>query len=397
MCPFTSEMTPPPPPTQEPVESLSGYYNYQSPDSGPLIHLSLDALDEILTEVLNGFGAVPRRGAEVGGILLGRTSGGEIWIESCSPLACEHRRGPSFLLSEQDQMSFDEAIARNRLEGQIPVGIFRSNTREQNAITNEDRELFSRYFPSPEGAFLLVRPYASKSSVGMFLVPRNGSLPDSNADSFPFQRWELAGESAPRRRPLSDNRTPRVRSTETLLSKEPPVSMTTSEIPPRGFASARPSPLDPPPSLSGETEFLERERVPKFQAEQGWRSAWHWIPLSFLFLLLGLFLGYQLALTLFPRPPAVDLSTFALGLTATTKEDNLHIQWNRAAPLIRFAQHGRLDIQDGKYNRTVELDPTSLQTGSVMYPPTSGTVTLRFQVSLRDNNSAVETLVWSRN
>mgnify|MGYP003380347882 CR=1 FL=1 len=45
---------------------------------------------------MTGFGAVPRRGAEVGGILLGRweMETDTIWVDDVVLAQCEHRRGP---------------------------------------------------------------------------------------------------------------------------------------------------------------------------------------------------------------------------------------------------------------------------------------------------------------
>ena len=193
MCSKLGEMKPLVP-SVEPASSVPGYFTYQAPDSGPLIHLSLAALDGILAEVMTGFGAIPRRGAEVGGILAGKATSSEVWIEGFVMAECEHRRGPSFLLSEQDSESLARAFEAHRKLEHYPVGIFRSNTRDENVITDEDRALFAKYFPAPAGTFLLVRPYAAKTSTGSFLVyNKDGTLPDSNAEVFPFQRWELEG------------------------------------------------------------------------------------------------------------------------------------------------------------------------------------------------------------
>lgn len=351
---------------------------------------------------MTGFGAIPRRGAEVGGILLGKADAGEIWIDSLSVVPCEHRRGPSFLLSEQDRNAFDDSIAHQRTEAKYPVGLFRSNTRDQIGITDEDRELFDRYFPTGTGTFLLVRPYASKSSVGMFLVQKDGVLPASNSDVFPFQRWELAGESAPRRRPLSEARPTRTGGPvdeEAAPLIDPDAQ--TGAVPKSGV----PAPESIPGTnaaneyLSSSSSFSSSQHAPRLdllETPGGWRRAWHWIPLSFVFLLLGVLLGFQSALTFYPRPVALDQSTFALGLNATWNDGNLHIKWNRDAPAIRLAQHGRLEIQDGKYDRVVDLDVSSLQTGSVVYPPASAKVTLRLEVVVKGNSSALETLIWSR-
>ena len=82
------------------------------------------------------------------------------------------------------------------------VGMFRSNTRDADAVADEDRTLFQEYFPPPSGVFLLIRPFASKTSTAAFLVYRDGELQDSSTDVFPFLRRELEGGPAPVRRPL---------------------------------------------------------------------------------------------------------------------------------------------------------------------------------------------------
>ena len=85
-----------------------------------------------------------------------------------------------------------------------------------------------------------------------------------------------------------------------------------------------------------------------------------------------------------------------LGLNATLKNDNLYIQWNRDSPAIKTAQRGQLEIDDGKYHKSVELDANSLQTGSVVYPPVSDNITLRFQVTVKGTTVVAETLDWSK-
>jgi len=67
--------------TPDAAAQAAGYYTYRPPQSELTIHLSLDALEGILADVLTGFGSIPRRGAEVGGILVGRADEKEIWIE----------------------------------------------------------------------------------------------------------------------------------------------------------------------------------------------------------------------------------------------------------------------------------------------------------------------------
>ncbi len=378
----------------EPSSNPPGYYTCTS-CPGQVIYLSYEAVDGMLSEIMTGFGAIPRRGAEVGGLLLGRKDGQTTWIVGFAAVACEHRRGPSFLLSDTDRELLDETFQQKSPHG-APVGMFRSNTREQNSITDEDRELLRAYFPAPSGTFLFVRPYATKSSIAGFICYQDGQLPAEPAETFAFSRRDLDGSPPPRRRALNE---PRPRAPE-----------------PQGAPATPPPPLSSAPrySIAGSAAGAAVEDVPQTQSTpdpetplpaytalsespQRRRRGWVWIPFSFTFLALGLLLGFQSALTFYPHPPALEASEYSLGLSATTRNDNVLVRWNRESPVIRAAEHGRLNIKDGSYNKLVELDSGALQTGSVMYPPVSANVTLEFQISLKGSTTVVERLDWARN
>ncbi len=379
------------------MSDSTGYYTCQPAGAKRAIHLSFDAIDGILAEVLTGFGAIPRRGAEVGGLLLGRSDAGNIWIDGFVMAACEHRRGPSFLLSDQDREALAQSFHSAAASEQVPVGMFRSNTRDGDAIADEDRTLFHEYFPSPEGAFLLIRPYASKTSTAYFLTYQNGELPDSGPDTFPFLRRELEGGAAPRRRSLGERRP---RSSEDPESA-PSSAARTGLAPETVAVAAPPEPvtieafrqeLEPAPTLPEAVFSTHEFEESQYQRRRGWI----WIPLSFIFLLLGVLLGFQAALTFAPRQTAVDATAFSLGLSATSKGENVHIKWNRESPAIHAAQHGTLEITDGKYAKTVDLDSGALQTGSVMYPPISDSLSLKLRLTIKGSTMVSETLDWSK-
>lgn len=376
-------------------ESLTGYYTYQPPGSDRVIHLALDAVDAILGEVLTGFGAIPRRGAEVGGLLLGRNDASITWIESYAMAPCEHRRGPSFLLSDKDREALAAAFRDHQAGELVPVGMFRSNTRDADAISDEDRTLFGAYFPPPGGVFLLIRPFASKTSVGTLLTWRDGVLPESNTDTFPFLRWELEGGPAARRRPLGERR-PRPSSTpdEDRVPAAIPVQVVPAPAMETEQEPAALKPLFPEPPA--EPPLTVPDLVATQLEPPARRQGWIWIPLSLIFLLLGALLGFLAALTFYPQQNAVDAAAFSLGLNATAANDNIHVRWNRDSPAIRAALHGRLEIRDGQYTKTVELESGALQTGSVMYPPLSDSVNLRLELSINARDVVSETIEWSK-
>ena len=78
------------------------------------------------------------------------------------PIACEHARGPSFILSDKDRAALHEQLVRDKedpqLEGLISVGWFLSHTRSEIMLSEADQEIFSIFFPAPWEVTLVVRP-----------------------------------------------------------------------------------------------------------------------------------------------------------------------------------------------------------------------------------------------
>ncbi len=356
------------------TQEVPGYYLWEVPGQPLAIHLHLELVETLLGEVMRGFGAVPKRGAEVGGVLLGSVHQGDrtiVRIEDFEPVKCSHTRGPSYLFTDEEAAAFEHSCARWRPDGSIPtyaVGYFRSHTRDGFSLSPEDIDLMERFFPEPEGVVLLIRPFATKPSTAAFFVRSGESFPDTPPVEFPFRRRELAGEDPLPRRPLTDRR-PRDRGAREVAPAVPPEEIQAPRAPreePR-FAEAIPK-----PRLSG----------------------WTWVPLSFIFLLLGLMLGA--ALVMGTRAAAGGSPDFGLALTVGKSDDNLNVRWNRDAPAVRNAQRGVLEIQDGGYAKPVDLDAAHLQNGSIIYRNSSNNVRFRLVVYLNSRLSVSETLDWQQ-
>src|SRR5690349_3514472 len=127
------------------------------------LSISPSALREIKGEVVRGFKAIPRRGAEVGGLLRGtiQRSAGQcrIHIKGAKAVPIEYRYGPSYRLSELDERLFQQTL--NQGDQHPFVGWYRSNTRVQKLPDETDRIRSARCFGNPESIFLLLRPDAS--------------------------------------------------------------------------------------------------------------------------------------------------------------------------------------------------------------------------------------------
>ena len=91
------------------------------------IEYSLIVIEEIRHAVAEGFQRLSRGGIEVGGILYGAREGRTVKVLAMRSIACEHARGPAFLLSDKDRVVLNEQLASDaqdaHLEGLISVGV----------------------------------------------------------------------------------------------------------------------------------------------------------------------------------------------------------------------------------------------------------------------------------
>jgi hypothetical protein len=156
------------------LQAQPGYYLWELPGKPVAVHLNLAIIDRLSAEVMRGFGAVPKRGAEVGGLLLGTVEQGSpaiVRVEDFESVACDYKRGPSYLFTADDGAAFDDACMRWLPDSTRPVyavGFFRSHTREGMSLGPEDIELMEHFFPAPSHIALLVKPFATKVSVASF-------------------------------------------------------------------------------------------------------------------------------------------------------------------------------------------------------------------------------------
>jgi hypothetical protein len=355
--------------TQDPA----GYYVWEVSGQPVIVHIRLDVVDRLAAEVMRGFGAVPKRGAEVGGVLIGTTRPGVpaiVRIDDFEAVPCEYRRGPSYLFTEEDGRDFEDCW--NRLQpssspSAYTVGYFRSHTRDGFSLEAEDLELLDQFFPGPSQVALLIKPYATRVSVGAFFVREHGVFPEETPLEFPLRRRELLGEEAPARRPLAEGR---------RAERRPRIE----ENPQTAFGFSEPA----------------RDAPPVAEPVRAWRSGWVWLPLTFLFLLLGVALGYQLSVTTGARAAASAAQDLSLSLSVKRNDDNLSVTWNRFASSVRAAQKGLLEIDDGGYTKPVSLDAAQLQNGSLIYHNATNSVRFRLTVYPQARLSVVETFEWKQ-
>jgi hypothetical protein len=350
-----------------------GSYLWEVPGMQVSIHLHYDVVDRLLMEVMRGFGSVPRRGAEVGGLLLGTSELAEkltVRIEDYEPVPCSYMSGPSYQLSERDLHEFADSCDRwrNGPDRRIyAVGYYRSHTRDGLSVTPEDLSLLKRFLPPPKNVALVIKPFATKVSIAGFFFWEDGSMQtESTYLEFPFRRKELGGGVT------GVGRLAGTKSSDAFGSDE-----------------QEPGLADP---ADTDAEKLQEMQASAAKPESFARKGWVWIPLSFIFLFLGVLLGFQAALSLQKKPLGDStLNPYSLALSVAKSGDSLNIRWDRQAPAIRGAKRGVLQIDDGAYHKQLELDPSQLQIGSVIYRRVSGNVTFKLEVFTHDRTSVVET------
>jgi len=366
------------------TQGVPDFFVWEVPGQPTVVHLRLDVVDRMAAEIMRGFGAVPKRGAEVGGILVGVITDpaepgavSTIRIEDFEPVPCKYVRGPSYLLTEYERMIFEEVCERRSSKNAghtYAVGYYRSHTRDGLALSPEDIGLLDQYLPLPTHVALLVKPFATKPGIAGFFFRKNGAFPGATPLEFPFRRWEMTGEEPPRRPTLQETR-----QEKNAKRKEPEA--------PSGSFILKPS--------SGRIFSAEPAESPEESPEPHVSSrsrSGMWMVAAFVFLLLGVLLGYEASRITAPR----RASDFALSLAAERAGQNLTVHWNPAALAVRSASNGLLEIDDGGETKRVELDRANLSNGNMVYRNSSDKVHFRLVVYLDAGLRVTEELDWPR-
>lgn len=367
--------------------SAADVYVWQPSGKRIRVEIDLDVVDRMESEIMRAFGAVPRRGLEIGGILLGTAEAGgtqTVRIEDFEPVLSNHERGPSYILSGKDIERLEETLERWKAQpgrSTRVVGYYRSHTRERLRLHAEDLKLLEKYFPEESTVALIVKPFATRPSVaGLFFREEGAIQNESSYEEFPFRRRELGGNGLERTRKDEAAPTNGRPALEEALEKSDAAGIL--GVDPLEERPSRDSGEEPPGEPPG-----RRPRSVKL------RGGWVMIPLSCMFLLIGTVLGFQVALSVRSQiKPGPTENPYALHVSATPSSDSVHVRWDRSAPAIRKAERGMLLITENGNQRKVDLDVGHLRNGSVIYRKVSGDVDFRLEVFANDKVSISETV-----
>jgi proteasome lid subunit RPN8/RPN11 len=316
--------------------------------------------------VVDAFFSLPRGGAEIGGILLGRWEHNSLSITEYAALDCEHATGPSFNLSARDEILLSDLLAGvpSAFPGLQAVGWYHSHTRSEIFLAEADLEIHNRYFPEAWQVALVMKPHTFQPTrAGIFFREADGSI---RADA-PYR--EIAIDALPMRPATagSDVEMPQPVGRPTTIKLErnrvfgapvaPQQSVTEPLTPPVTAKPEVPAELTAPQFLS--TPAPSRRLVAAL-----------WI-LGLLALGTGAYrtndvwLGKVMAAV---RPARTPEPPASAGLTTFDRDGQLQINWDRNSRAVRQAVEATLEISDGgPLPQAITLDQAHLQNGFFTY------------------------------
>ncbi len=392
------------------IESCSeGLLGTWAPPECPFkIAYSLRALDDIRLAVIDAFFSLPRGGAEIGGVLLGKRDGQQVTILDYVALDCEHAFGPSFTLSPKDLAHLSTLLeeARGNTPDLQSIGWYHSHTRSDIFLSEPDLEVHKRYFSSPWQVALVLKPHTFQPTRGgFFFRSADGSFHIENS----YQEFVL--EPLPIRpvpsgivpQPVATGNTMRVDLSPTgrVITMPSALDTGTADPEPAG-ADGRGLELVPDPTASESgAEIVGAGADPADEAAKragpvlvrdpargippdgdtihfpdlSPRPRWRLTALLGLAacLAIGAF-GFETRRVWLPRiwhgPAAAPQATVAtsLGLVLADHDGQLHITWDRKAPVVASATRGTLEISAGGGIPSVtQFNTAELQSGSFTY------------------------------
>ena len=307
--------------------------------------LSATTVRELRAKAIQAFLSLPRRGVETGGLLFGSQRDGQLFIQGFEEVACEHRYGPSFALSNDDRARLAERLART--SSPPVIGIYRSYTGRDAELDDGDLTLIREYFPTGQFVFLLLQPVNAQACIGGFRLVRDGELqaePPYTPALFDPDHWNADP--------------PVIAQVEAAIPPEVPEP---SEPP-----AAAPA-LLPPPYRTLLVE--DAARMPRQRSRIGW-----WAPVALCMMAaIGAAALYELW-AISQQPRWVELY---LDAKPAPGAQALLVTWDATASKSTGATHALLAVNDGEVHRDIPLSTQQLQLGRYLYTPTHSEIDLR--------------------
>lgn len=369
-----------------PAYPTAQYVHWQPAGKLFAAELRFDVVDTLNREVMEAFRAVPVRGAETGGLLLGyveRAANTVVYIQGRIPVPCSYAYGPSYRLTPDEESRLAEIIEQPRgANGQLSiVGLYRSHTRTDLSLTAYDLALWENYLPAPDGLFLLVKPFAARPGTGGIFFRERGQVRETKSYlEFPFQRPEAGGDP-------EEPASPEESQAESLPGERA-----------RGANTATLALVPPKPALEHRSSYPEPEMfdgfapVPEVKPACWPRLALPGFVVAGALLVFGFAGAGILSLPLERNRKTPPARAYSLGLQAIENGNQVKVRWDRKSPFIAQAKRGNLSITDGAFMKDLELDGPELHNGSLSYACLTAKVNFRLEV-FADNQTSVSQIL----
>ena len=321
-------------------------------------------LHTVCLEAVLGLRKLAKGGLEVAGVLFGARAEGLIRVLAVRPIECEHRFGPSFVLSATDEAKLQETLANFRSEAQLAslelLGCYFSHSRHAAALTERDIELCNRYFSQTDQIALTLIPSSTGGVQGTILA-RDAQGAFASCHEFQYSVLNKAPRETVRlppsqidRKPVSLVKAAALLHHETVQSEPLPSGPAASTV--HNLAESAPQLPMGPVSVSRPLA----SRYGAFKVRSG-------LLASFLILVVCW--------------PSRSIPAKQVLLRFTDNDHKLIVQWDADQAAVREATLGMLDIRDGdREPQHVSIGADLLRRGWIAYERKSELVRISFSL-----------------
>jgi hypothetical protein len=325
------------------------HYVWWFPGSPVKVHLELGVAQRLKNRLDQAAGA-PQQG-----FLFGRALDGITEILDFDPLANGNLTDVLAALPEDRKGAL--------------VGYYRTEPGENLRLNSNDLTLAAGYFAKPHQVFLLIQPGAFGAPNAAFFFHKN----DHSMADFPFLEFPLDPNLL-----AMEERDRLSRSRSAVSVQHPPLALPEPE----------PVALVPATQPVLSTALIEKPRR-SLRKSVAWVAFGGFLGASAVALgtpsvrerSARLWSAWSAAVKAAP-PTAPTVSALAtLGLVAQRQASDVQLTWNRESSPIAAATSGVLSIEDGAARREIPLSASQIHSGSVLYSPASGEVTMQLTVT----------------
>jgi len=173
-------------------------YTWTVPQKPVAVQIPLDLMEKLEREAVENYRSLTSRGSEIGGVLFGVITLGNpalVEIESYETVPCEYTVGPLYRLAEAELVRLDQILGQKRASGIEAVGFFRSHTRKGMCLDASDLSVLDSRFGGPHQIALVIRPSATKASMGGIFIRENGTIrSEASYLEFPLRSTREGGQ-----------------------------------------------------------------------------------------------------------------------------------------------------------------------------------------------------------